>query len=53
MVNHLHAAPNYQLQITNFSSIYRSGCGQDWVPQYAESGFTLPKDTNGHDAAHS
>jgi len=53
MVNHLQAAPNYQLQITNLSSMYHSGCGENWITQDAESGFTLPEDTSGHNAPHS
>jgi hypothetical protein len=53
MVNHLQAAPNYQLQITSFSSIYRSGHGENCVTQDAGSGFTLPEDTSGQDAPHS
>jgi len=52
-VNHLQAIPNYQLQITNLSSMYHSGCGENWITQDAESGFTLPEDTSGHDAPHS
>lgn len=53
MVNHLQAAPNYQLQITNLSSMYHSGCGENWITQDTVSGFTLPEDSSGHDALHS